>query len=41
MPLHMPTYMREKDFAKLYWPTFKRQLDEYAHGHSCQHLLRR
>jgi hypothetical protein len=30
MPLHMPTYMREKDFAKLYWPTFKRQLDEYA-----------
>ncbi|NLN07495.1 MAG: uroporphyrinogen decarboxylase [Firmicutes bacterium] len=33
MPLHMPTYMREKDFEKLYWPTFKRQLDEYAsHG---------
>ncbi|HHX75126.1 MAG TPA: uroporphyrinogen decarboxylase, partial [Firmicutes bacterium] len=30
MPLHMPTYMREKDFEKLYWPTFKRQLDEYA-----------
>ena len=30
MPLHMPTYMREKDFEKLYWPTFKRMLDEYA-----------
>lgn len=33
MPLHMPTFMREKDFEKLYWPTFKRQLEEYAsHG---------
>lgn len=21
--LHMPTYMREKDFAKFWWPTFK------------------
>lgn len=30
IPLHMPTFMREKDFAKLYWPTFKRLVDEYA-----------
>ncbi|MEY7999112.1 uroporphyrinogen decarboxylase family protein [Clostridium sp. Mt-5] len=30
MPLHMPTFMREKDFAKLWWPSFKRMLDEYA-----------
>lgn len=28
--LHMPTFMREKDFEKLYWPTFKRMIDEYA-----------
>ncbi|CAB1249883.1 uroporphyrinogen decarboxylase family protein [Clostridium sp. MT-14] len=30
MPLHMPTFMREKDFAKLWWPSFKKLLDEYA-----------
>lgn len=30
MPLHMPTFMREKDFAKLWWPSFKRLVDEYA-----------
>ncbi|MEY7999108.1 uroporphyrinogen decarboxylase family protein [Clostridium sp. Mt-5] len=30
LPLHMPTFMREKDFAKLWWPSFKRLLDEYA-----------
>ena len=30
LPLHMPTFMREKDFEKLYWPTFKRLIDEYA-----------
>ncbi|MCR3923483.1 MAG: uroporphyrinogen decarboxylase, partial [Firmicutes bacterium] len=29
-PLHMPTFMREKDFAKLWWPSFKRMCDEYA-----------
>ena len=29
-PLHMPTFMREKDFEKLWWPTFKRQVDDYA-----------
>lgn len=29
-PLHMPTFMREKDFAKLWWPTFKRQVIDYA-----------
>ncbi|KXG74979.1 hypothetical protein AN618_21040 [Fervidicola ferrireducens] len=30
LPLHMPPFLREEDFAKLYWPTFKRMLDEYA-----------
>lgn len=27
MPLHMPPFMREKDFAKLYWPTFKKLIE--------------
>jgi len=30
IPLHMPPFMREKDFEKLWWPTFKRQLVDYA-----------
>ncbi|MEA4901962.1 uroporphyrinogen decarboxylase family protein [Desulfitobacterium sp.] len=30
IPLHMPTFMREKDFAKLWWPSFKRMVEEYA-----------
>ncbi|GLI20117.1 uroporphyrinogen decarboxylase [Tepidanaerobacter syntrophicus] len=30
MPLHMPAFIREEDFAKLYWPTFKRMTYEYA-----------
>lgn len=30
LPLHMPTFMREKDFAKLWWPSFKKMIDEYA-----------
>lgn len=29
-PLHMPTFMREKDFEKLWWPTFYRQVVDYA-----------
>lgn len=37
LPLHMPTFMREKDFAKLWWPSFKRMIDEYASlGVHCQ-----
>lgn len=28
MPLHMPSYMRTKDFEKLYWPSFKVLIDE-------------
>lgn len=37
MPLHMPTFMREKDFAKLWWPSFKKMVDEYASmGIHCQ-----
>lgn len=27
VPLHMPPFMREKDFAKLYWPTFKKMVE--------------
>ncbi|KPU44398.1 uroporphyrinogen decarboxylase (URO-D) [Oxobacter pfennigii] len=30
LPLHMPTFMREKDFEKLWWPSFKKMIDEYA-----------
>lgn len=30
LPLHMPTFMREKYFAKYWWPSFKKLLDEYA-----------
>ncbi|MFZ7120519.1 MAG: hypothetical protein ACOWWH_06180 [Eubacteriaceae bacterium] len=29
-PLHMPTFMREKDFAKYWWPTFKKLCDDHA-----------
>ncbi|MEW9122623.1 MAG: uroporphyrinogen decarboxylase family protein [Thermotaleaceae bacterium] len=37
MPLHMPTFMREKDFAKLWWPSFKKLVEEYASmGIHCQ-----
>ncbi|MEF9918612.1 MAG: uroporphyrinogen decarboxylase family protein [Eubacterium sp.] len=30
IPLHMPVFMREKDFAKLWWPTFKTLVDKMA-----------
>lgn len=30
MPLHMPTFMREKDFADLWFPTFKTMLEQMA-----------
>ncbi|NTW71781.1 MAG: uroporphyrinogen decarboxylase [Eubacteriaceae bacterium] len=29
-PLHMPTFMREKDFATYWWPSFKKLIHEYA-----------
>lgn len=29
-PLHMPTYMREKDFVKLWLPSYKRMIQEWA-----------
>ena len=29
-PLHMPPYLREKDFAKLWWPSFMRMVEGYA-----------
>ncbi|NLN06123.1 MAG: uroporphyrinogen decarboxylase [Firmicutes bacterium] len=29
-PLHMPTFIRTSDFEKLWWPTFKRQVEDYA-----------
>ncbi|NLN98594.1 MAG: uroporphyrinogen decarboxylase [Eubacteriaceae bacterium] len=28
--LHMPTYMREKDFEKFYWPTFLKMCNTHA-----------
>ncbi|MEG0378874.1 MAG: uroporphyrinogen decarboxylase family protein, partial [Eubacterium sp.] len=30
IPLHMPTFMREKDFVDIYLPTFKTLLEQYA-----------
>lgn len=30
MPLHMPTFMREKDFAEVWFPTYKKLLEQYA-----------
>lgn len=30
LPLHMPTFMREKDLIEVYMPTFKKQLQQYA-----------
>ncbi|MFZ7121204.1 MAG: uroporphyrinogen decarboxylase [Eubacteriaceae bacterium] len=41
-PLHMATFMREKDFEKLWWPTWKRQVTDYASlglhsGAFCEH----
>ncbi|MCL1913456.1 MAG: hypothetical protein FWG10_06215 [Eubacteriaceae bacterium] len=29
-PLHMPTYMREKDFVEVWLPTYRRMLEQYA-----------
>ncbi|MCR3922350.1 MAG: uroporphyrinogen decarboxylase [Firmicutes bacterium] len=29
-PLHMATFMREKDFAELWWPSWFRQVTDYA-----------
>ena len=29
-PLHMPTYMREKDFVELWMPSYKRMIREWA-----------
>ncbi|NLZ92757.1 MAG: uroporphyrinogen decarboxylase [Firmicutes bacterium] len=29
-PLHMATFMREKDFAELWWPSFHRQATDFA-----------
>lgn len=29
-PLHMPTFMREKDFAEIWLPTFRAMMEQYA-----------
>ncbi|WP_423055610.1 uroporphyrinogen decarboxylase family protein [Acetobacterium carbinolicum] len=29
-PLHMPTFMREKDFAKYWWPSFLKLCEDHA-----------
>ncbi|HHX73917.1 MAG TPA: hypothetical protein GX699_03335 [Firmicutes bacterium] len=37
IPLHMPSYMRTTDFEKLYWPTFKKLVDDLiADGYTLQ-----
>ncbi|MBB6217345.1 hypothetical protein HNQ80_003464 [Anaerosolibacter carboniphilus] len=30
IPLHMAPYLRDKDFEKFYWPTFKKLVDDLA-----------
>lgn len=30
MPLHMPTFMREKDFVELYLPSYKTMIEQFA-----------
>ncbi len=30
MPLHMPTFMREKDFAQIWLPTYMKLIEQYA-----------
>jgi uroporphyrinogen-III decarboxylase len=30
--LHMPTFMREKDFARFWWPSYKRQVEEFVNA---------
>lgn len=37
IPLHMPSYMRTIDFENLYWPTFKKLVDDLiADGYTLQ-----
>ncbi|WP_270505976.1 uroporphyrinogen decarboxylase [Eubacterium limosum] len=41
-PLHLATYLKEKDFKRLWWPAFYRQVTDYAslgiHSHAfCEH----
>lgn len=37
MPLHMPSFMRTKDFEKLYWPSFKKLIcDLVSDGYTMQ-----
>lgn len=37
-PLHMPTFMREKDFEKLWWPSMKNLCESYASMGIYNHL---
>jgi len=30
IPLHMPTYMREKDFLEIWLPSFQKMMEQYA-----------
>lgn len=32
MPLHMPPFMRMKDFERLYWPTFKQTVEAFVNA---------
>lgn len=36
LPLHVPTYLRPKDFERFYWPTFSRLINDLAGmGYKC------
>ena len=36
LPLHIPTYLRPKDFERFYWPTFSRLVNDLATaGYNC------
>lgn len=39
IPLHMAPFMREKDFARLYWPTFKALVDTLANNGTSSFLF--
>ena len=39
IPLHIPTYLRPKDFEKFYWPTFKKMIDTMVENDITPHLF--
>ncbi|MCL6477752.1 MAG: uroporphyrinogen decarboxylase [Peptococcaceae bacterium] len=39
IPLHMAPFMREKDFARLYWPSFKKMVEALAEAGQPSYLF--